>query len=181
MDLLDLLLFYTKSRGNLLVMVNLVLARWFLMWNLKLKPRRKMFPVWWPCILRVSKYWSRDCKLSSSCHLLWRHHQTKLLHGISHRKNIKWHVPNSLRDSNVSPNWKQRKRKKSGHVLWLAALYGGWRGVLELWDGTRKNWQASTANTNLHKTNTRWLVHSWSTFGVRTNHGELGLTRLTTA
>jgi hypothetical protein len=27
-----------------------------------------------------------------------------------------WRVPNSLRDSNVSPNWKQRKNKKSGHA-----------------------------------------------------------------
>ncbi len=34
---------------------------------------------------------------------------------------------------------------------------------------------------NLYKTNTRWLVHSQSTFGVRTSHGQLGHTRLTTA
>jgi len=31
------------------------------------------------------------------------------------------------------------------------------------------------------KTNTRWLMHSWSTFGARTNHGQLGFTKLTTA
>jgi hypothetical protein len=31
------------------------------------------------------------------------------------------------------------------------------------------------------KTNTKWLVHSWSTFGARTSHGQFGLTRLTTA
>jgi hypothetical protein len=42
--------------------------------------------------------------------------------------------------------------------------------MLEFQDGTRKNWQASTAHTNLHETNTRWLVCSWSTFGVRTSH-----------
>ncbi len=33
----------------------------------------------------------------------------------------------------------------------------------------------------LHKTNTRWLVHSWSTFGARTSHKQLGFTRLTMA
>jgi hypothetical protein len=53
--------------------------------------------------------------------------------------------------------------------------------MLELWDVTRKNWQASTTHTNLHKTNTRWLVHSWSTFGARTSQGQLKLTRLTTS
>jgi hypothetical protein len=25
---------------------------------------------------------------------------------------------------------------------------------------------------DLHKTNTRWLMHSWNTFGTRTNHGQ---------
>jgi hypothetical protein len=34
-------------------------------------------------------------------------------------------------------------------------------------------WQASTTHMDLHKTNTRWLVHSWSTFGVKTSHGQL--------
>jgi len=38
------------------------------------------------------------------------------------------------------------------------------------WD--YKEWQASTTHTDLHKTNTWWLVHSWSTFGARTNHGQ---------
>jgi hypothetical protein len=50
--------------------------------------------------------------------------------------------------------------------------------VLELRDGLRKNWQALTTHIDLHKTNTRWLVHSWSTFGARTSHGQLGFTRL---
>jgi hypothetical protein len=53
--------------------------------------------------------------------------------------------------------------------------------VLELQDGTKKNWQTSTTHTGLHKTNTKWLVHSWSTFSAKTNHGQFGLTRLTTA
>jgi hypothetical protein len=48
--------------------------------------------------------------------------------------------------------------------------------MLELHDGTRKNWQASTIHTNMHKTNTRWSVHSWSTFGARMSHGKLKLT-----
>jgi hypothetical protein len=33
----------------------------------------------------------------------------------------------------------------------------------------------------LHTTHTRWLVHSWSTFGARTSHGQHRHTRLTTA
>jgi hypothetical protein len=32
---------------------------------------------------------------------------------------------------------------------------------------------------DLHKTNTKWLVHSWSTFGAKTSHEQLGLTRFT--
>jgi len=32
--------------------------------------------------------------------------------------------PSSLVDSNVSPNWKQRKSKESGHTPWLVALWG---------------------------------------------------------
>jgi hypothetical protein len=34
---------------------------------------------------------------------------------------------------------------------------------------------------DLYKTNTKWLVHSLSTFGARTNHGQLKHIRLTTA
>ncbi len=36
-DLLDLLLLYTKSWANLLAIVNLVLVEWFLVWNQELK------------------------------------------------------------------------------------------------------------------------------------------------
>ncbi len=53
--------------------------------------------------------------------------------------------------------------------------------MLELRDGTRKKWQALLTLTDLHKTNTKWLVHSWSTFGARTSHVQLGHKRLTTA
>jgi hypothetical protein len=28
-----------------------------------------------------------------------------------------------------------------------------------------------TTHMDLHKTNTRWLVHSWSTFGAKMSHG----------
>ncbi len=53
--------------------------------------------------------------------------------------------------------------------------------MLELRDGTRKSWQASLTHTGLHTIHTKWLVHSWSTFGARTSHGQHGHTRLTTA
>jgi hypothetical protein len=39
------------------------------------------------------------------------------------------------------------------------------------WD--QEEWQSSTTHTDLHKTNTRRLVHSWNTFSVRTNHGQI--------
>jgi hypothetical protein len=42
--------------------------------------------------------------------------------------------------------------------------------VLEFQDGIRKIRQASITHTNLHKTNTGWLMHSWSTFGAKTSH-----------
>jgi hypothetical protein len=44
--------------------------------------------------------------------------------------------------------------------------------VLEFQDGSRKNSQASITHLNLQKPNTRRLVHSWSTFGARTSHGQ---------
>jgi hypothetical protein len=43
--------------------------------------------------------------------------------------------------------------------------------MLELRDRTRKNWQALITYTDLHKTNTKWLMHSWSTLGTKTSHG----------
>ncbi len=72
----------------------------------------------------------------------------------------------------MNPNWKQRKNKESGHVPWFAALWGveGRVGAPK-WD--YEEWQTSTTHTDLHKTNTRWLVHNWSTFGARTSHGQI--------
>jgi len=34
--------------------------------------------------------------------------------------------------------------------------------------------------THAHTTHIKWLVHSWSSFGARTSHGQHGHTRLTT-
>jgi hypothetical protein len=61
------------------------------------------------------------------------------------------------------------------------SILRGRRGVLELRDGTRKSRQASLTHMGLHKTHTRRLVHSWSTFGARTSHEQHRHTRLTTA
>jgi hypothetical protein len=46
--------------------------------------------------------------------------------------------------------------------------------------GSRKKWQASITHTDLHKTNTKWLVHSWNICRATTNHGQLGHIKLTT-
>ncbi len=53
--------------------------------------------------------------------------------------------------------------------------------MLELQDGTTKSWQASLTHTGVHKTLTKWLIHSWSTLCARKSHGQHGHTRLTTA
>jgi len=53
--------------------------------------------------------------------------------------------------------------------------------MLELRDGIRKSWQASFTHTGLHKTHKRWLVRNWNIFGARTNHGQHGHIKLTTA
>jgi len=53
--------------------------------------------------------------------------------------------------------------------------------MLELRDGTRKSWQTSFTQTGLHTTHKKWSMHSWSTFGAKTNHEQHGHIRLTTA
>ncbi len=44
--------------------------------------------------------------------------------------------------------------------------------MLELWDGTKKNDKQLIIHKDLHKITTSWLMHSLSTFGVRTSHGQ---------
>jgi len=70
-------------------------------------------------------------------------------------------------DSKVSPNWRQWKSKESGHAPWLVAF---WRGRGACWSSEMG--LGRVTNINLHKTNTRWLVHNCSTFGARTSHGQ---------
>ncbi len=76
---------------------------------------------------------------------------------------------------------KNSRRIKSRGTLPNSQHFRGVKEHVEARDGTKKNWQASLTHMGLHKTNTRWLMHSLNTFGVRTNHGQLRLTRLTTA
>jgi hypothetical protein len=47
-------------------------------------------------------------------HIYYKH-KAKIQHAI-------WRIPNSLRDSNVSPKLKNQKNKESGHAPWLVAL-----------------------------------------------------------
>ncbi len=92
-----------------------------------------------------------------------------------------WHTPNSSKDPNVGPS---RKTTEEGGVRAHSLAHNTLRGqrvVLELRDGTRTSWQASLTHTGLHTTHTRWLIHSWSTFGAKTSHGQHRHTRLTTA
>jgi len=73
------------------------------------------------------------------------------------------------------------KRRRNRSTLLSSQHLEGYKGMLELQDGTRKSWQASLTHTGLHTTHTKWLVHSWSTLGAKTSHGQHGHTRLTTA
>ncbi len=81
-------------------------------------------------------------------------------------------LPSSLMDSYMSLNRKQRKNKELGHIPWLIALWGQ-RGVLELQDGTRKSDKHQLLTWTCTKLNIRWSVHSWSTFGAKTSHGQI--------
>jgi hypothetical protein len=45
---------------------------------------------------------------------------------------------------------KQRKSKKIQHAPWLTTFWGGRRGVLQLWDGTKKNENHLIIHMNLH-------------------------------
>ncbi len=76
---------------------------------------------------------------------------------------------------------KNNGRVRSRGTFLGSEHFGGVEGCAGAPGGTRKNWKASLTHTGLHKTNTRWLVRSWNTFGARMNHGQLGHTRLTTA
>jgi hypothetical protein len=87
----------------------------------------------------------------------------------------------STRPSTPFQSW------KLGACLWVSTFRN-----LTLWNpkvgftpwlgsASRKKWQASLTHTDLHKTNTKWLMHSWNTFGARTSYGQLGHTRLTMA
>ncbi len=73
------------------------------------------------------------------------------------------------------------KRRRNRSTLLSSQHLEGYKGMLELQDGTRKSWQASLTHTGLHTTHTKWLVHSWSTLGAKTSHGQHGHIRLTTA
>ncbi len=74
--------------------------------------------------------------------------------------------------------WAQvgNSERRSQGTLLVHNILRGKGGMLELQDGTKKNGQASLTHTGLHTTHTKWLVHSWSTLGARTNHGQHGHT-----
>ncbi len=61
------------------------------------------------------------------------------LHNLHKNKmKISDYVPNSLKNSNVTPSRRQWKREESGHVPY-SQHFEGQKGVLELRDGTKKS------------------------------------------
>jgi hypothetical protein len=48
--------------------------------------------------------------------------------------------------------------------------FGGRGGMLDLWNGTRKNDKHLITHTDLHKQTTSWLMHNQNTFGAWMNH-----------
>jgi hypothetical protein len=78
-------------------------------------------------------------------------------------------LPSSLIDSNVSLKWKQRKNKELGTRSLASTL-----GVEGCARALRWDWEEWKALNHSHgptqNQTTSWLVHSWSTFGVKTSH-----------
>jgi len=75
-------------------------------------------------------------------------------------------------DSNVSLRWKQRKSKELGTRSLTCNTLGveGHAGTLG-WD--YEEWQAlNHSHGPAQNQTTSWLMHSWNTFSVRTNHGQ---------
>jgi len=82
---------------------------------------------------------------------------------------IVWRTPKFLNGFKCESKLKTTESKESWHAPWLVTLWGlEGRAGAPGWD--QEEWQASITHTNLHKTNTRWLVHNWNTFGARTSH-----------
>jgi len=55
----------------------------------------------------------------------------------------------------------------------LACSTLGVEGRVGAPDGTRKSDKHQLVTQTCRKPNTRWLVHSWNTFGARTSHGQI--------
>jgi hypothetical protein len=80
--------------------------------------------------------------------------------------------PSSLIDSNVNLKWKQRKNKELRARSLVRSILGvkGHVGVSG-WD--QEEWQALNHSQGpTQNQTTSWLVHNWSTFGAKTNHGQ---------
>jgi len=75
------------------------------------------------------------------------------------------------------PNRKQWKSKGSKHAPKFVAL---WRGKGAWWSSGMGLRRIDKFHL-LTQAYTKWLMHSWNIFGVRTSHEQLGLTKLTTA
>jgi hypothetical protein len=82
-----------------------------------------------------------------------------------------WRTPRLLNglkcESKLKTAEEQEVRARSLAYSALRSRGACWRSGMWL-----EKWQALTTYTGMHKTNTRWLVHNQSTFGVRTNHGQ---------
>ncbi len=91
-----------------------------------------------------------------------------------------WRTPKLLNGLKCESKLKTMKEQRvEAHSLACNTLGVEGRVGAPGWD--YEKWEALIIHTNQHKTNTRWLVHSWNTFGARKSHGQLKLTRLTTA
>jgi len=85
---------------------------------------------------------------------------------------ICWHVPKLLNGFKCEFKLKTIEEQGVG-ARSLTRNILGQRGMLELWDGIRKSDKHQLLTRTYTKPNTRWLMHSWSTFGVRTNRRQI--------
>jgi hypothetical protein len=79
------------------------------------------------------------------------------------------------------PSRKQWKNKELEHAPWLAALWKGRRVCWSFEMGLGRINKLQLLTWTYTKSTQRWLVHTQGTFGARTSHGQLELTRLTAA
>ncbi len=120
---------------------------WYWGYCLYIKPlvlKWKQCSTWWKC-----------------CTQWWR------LRGL--RWKYFWCAPKFLDSFKCESKVKTLKEQGAGHAPWLATLWG-YVGMLKFLGWGLGIVTSINHSHRLAQNQTSWLMHSWSIFGVRTNH-----------